>query len=140
MDDVMARLAALEARQGSGPPDRGPGPPPPPNDDDGPPGPPGLGAGFDEKRVVDLIVRLVVDQVDHLLVRRLAEIRVDEEKLSKTISRVVDERLDHAVFRMSERLADAGVEPFVKLARDQKREKEKVTKQKMKKKKKQKKK
>jgi hypothetical protein len=108
IEEILGRLEALEMRHESGGGGRGPAPPPP-RDDGGPPGPPGLGAGFDEKRVIDLLVRLVTEQVDHLLERRLAEIRIDERHLAKVIAEEVDRQIGEAAERFGERyLATTG--------------------------------
>ncbi len=103
IDEILGRLEALEERKNHDG-DRGHAPPPPPpRHDGGPPGPPGLGAGFDEKRVVDLIVGLVTEQIDQVLERRLAEVRVDEKRLAKVIAEEVDQRIAEAFERLGKR-------------------------------------
>ena len=121
MDDIMGRLAALEADRNGGArtqPRRGPGPrgiSDRSGEDGGPPGPPGLGIGFDEKRVVDLIVSLVVEQVDQLLDRRLVEARRDQERQVSMIAREVERRRGKRKKRDSKRRKE----------RDKKRKKDK---------------
>ncbi|MBW2465570.1 MAG: hypothetical protein JRH11_28250, partial [Deltaproteobacteria bacterium] len=86
LDEILTRLDGLEGDRNGARTDRGPGRPRPPAEDDRAPGPPGLGAGFDEKRVIDLIVSLVVEQTDRLLAARLDELRIDEARLGDQIA------------------------------------------------------
>jgi hypothetical protein len=101
IEEILGRLEALESlhEHGGGGRRHPAPPPPPPRDDGGPPGPPGFGAGFDEKRVVDLIVGLITEQVDRILERRLADVRIDERRLAKVVAEEVDRCIGEAAER-----------------------------------------
>lgn len=91
LDEIVRRLEDLERRV------RGTPPPPPP------PGPPSTGPGLpDEKRIVDLVVRLVTEHVEKIVERKLREMSaeiVDEKRLVDLVVRGVAERMEEMADR-----------------------------------------
>ena len=96
-EELLRRLEALERRLD----ERAHTPPPPTH---APAPPEGLGVGFDEKRIVDLIVSLTTENVVHELERRLDELRMPDGWIELMADRVVGRLADRLVGRIGEEL------------------------------------